>query len=64
MQWAHVASISRQVVIVNEGSSRLIVIFSVPPFCFSTMFLVIGGVGYMTFSHSFYFPIWLKVSVF
>ncbi len=42
LQQAHATSISRQVVIVGEGSPKLGVLFSAPPFSFFDMLLVKG----------------------
>jgi len=42
LQQAHATSILRQVIIVGEGSSKLGVLFSAPPFSFFDMLLVRG----------------------
>ncbi len=43
LQQAHATSISRQVVIVGEGSSKLGVLFNAPSLSFFDMLLVRGG---------------------
>jgi len=43
LQQVHVASISKQVVIANQGSSKLGVLSSVPFFLIFDMFLVTRG---------------------
>ncbi len=56
LQWVHIASILRSTVIANEGSSRLGVLFCIPPFAFSNMFIGTWGVCYTNFSHSSFLP--------
>ncbi len=52
LQRAHVASISKSVVIVGEGSSRLIVFSNVPPFALFHMLLAPRGFEYLICSCS------------
>jgi hypothetical protein len=43
LQQAHATSILKQVIIVGEGSSKLGVLISAPPFSFFDMLLVKGS---------------------